>query len=420
MVVSTYPNDQPDGPDRQIQADAWRWQLGYVLATQGGIQRVRDHYLVPSQSGAGHYVVAAGGAPSCTCPDFELRRRLCKHLHAVNFFINVGPNALATAAPSASLLSMTPPATPRDWSAYNRAQTNEIRHFVWLLRSLCDGVPDLPAAPVGRPRLPMGDVVFSLTLKAYYNLPARRVISALDEAHARGLLSQVPAFPSLYQYLENPRMTYILRDLVEASALPLKPVEIRFAADSTWFPEAPGDRPRTRDRRARIKAHASCGTRTNIITAISITPYNSGDSPRFKTLLGVTAKNFDVREISADKAYLSAQNLLAADRLGATAYIPFKSNSRRIPQNQERDAVLVWERMFHYYHFNRERFLAHYHLRSNIETAFSMVKRRYGHRLRSRTPAARVNEVMLRFLAHNICCLVRSAYELDIQPLLDE
>ena len=334
MVVSTYPNDQPDGPDRQIQADAWRWQLGYVLATQGGIQRVRDHYLVPSQSGAGHYVVAAGGAPSCTCPDFELRRRLCKHLHAVNFFINVGPNALATAAPSASLLSMTPPATPRDWSAYNRAQTNEIRHFVWLLRSLCDGVPDLPAAPVGRPRLPMGDVVFSLTLKAYYNLPARRSHLGPDEAHARGPVEPsarvpqplpVPGEPAHDLHTEGPG-----RGQCATAQAGRNPIRRRFdVVPGSARRQAQNKRQEGADQGPRIMRHQDQHHHGHLDYALQL-----GRLARFKTLLGVTAKNFDVREISADKAYLSAQNLLAADRLGATAYIPFKSNSRRIPQTR--------------------------------------------------------------------------------------
>ncbi len=418
MDTQSHLNGQPNGPDRQTQTDdAWRWQLGFVLATQTKIQQVRDHYLVPSQSGAGHYVVTPEEAPSCTCKDFELRRRPCKHVYAVGFHRGVGPEALATAAPSAALLPLTPPATPRDWSAYNAAQTNEIRHFTALLRSLCDNLADMPAASVGRPRLPLGDIVFSLALQAYYNLPARRMISVLDEAHARGLLSQVPAFPSLYQYMENTRMTYVLRHMVEASAVPLKSVETNFALDSTWFPEAPGERPRTRDRRARIKAHASCGVKTNIITALSITPYNSGDSPFFKSLVGVTAHNFNVKEVSADKAYLDHENFAFGDRIGADVYIPFKSNSRRVPAQGKPDPL--WEKAYHFYHFNRNRFLEHYHRRSNVEAAFSMVKRRFGHRLRSRTPTARVNEVMVKFLAHNVCCLVRSAYELDLAPLLD-
>ena len=31
-------------------------------------------------------------------------------------------------------------------------------------------------------------------------------------------------------------------------------------------------------------------------------------------------------------------------------------------------------KMYHYFMYNREEFLAHYHKRSNVETAFSMIK----------------------------------------------
>jgi hypothetical protein len=48
------------------------------------------------------------------------------------------------------------------------------------------------------------------------------------------------------------------------------------------------------------------------------------------------------------------------DRLGATAYIPFKSNST------SGEGGSVWEKMFHYFQFRREEFLRHYHQRSNV------------------------------------------------------
>ena len=34
--------------------------------------------------------------------------------------------------------------------------------------------------------------------------------------------------------------------------------------------------------------------------------------------------------------------------------------------------------MFHYYNFNRDEFLAHYHKRRNVESTFSMIKAKFG------------------------------------------
>jgi transposase len=48
--------------------------------------------------------------------------------------------------------------------------------------------------------------------------------------------------------------------------------------------------------------------------------------------------------------------------------------------------------MFHFYCFNRDEFLKHYHQRSNVEAVFSAVKRKFGDSVRSRNDTAMVNE----------------------------
>ena len=70
--------------------------------------------------------------------------------------------------------------------------------------------------------------------------------------------------------------------------------------------------------------------------------------------------------------------------------------------------------MYHYFRFKREEFLAHYHKRSNVETTFSMVKGKFGERIRSKTATAQINEVLCNVLAHNLCCVIQSIYELGI------
>jgi len=42
-------------------------------------------------------------------------------------------------------------------------------------------------------------------------------------------------------------------------------------------------------------------------------------------------------------------------------------------------------------------------------------KAKFGGSIRSKLPAAQVNEVLCKFLAHNLCCLIQSQYELGIQ-----
>ena len=149
---------------------------------------------------------------------------------------------------------------------------------------------------------------------------------------------------------------------------------------------------------------AHCNRRGN-------TRQRRGDCPQFKRLVEKTAENFTVKEVSADKAYLSHENLALVDGLGGTPYIPFKVNS----QPGEPDSL--WTKLYHFYCLNRDEFAAHYHKRSNSESVFSMVKAKFRDHVRSRTETAMKNEVLCKFVAHNICCLIMSQLELGIAPL---
>ena len=117
-----------------------------------------------------------------------------------------------------------------------------------------------------------------------------------------------------------------------------------------------------------------------------------------------------MREISADKGYISADNLQTIVDHGATPYIPFKTNV-----TGKRGSEL-WKKLFHYYSFKRDEFLAHYHKRSNVETVFSMIKARFGERLRSKTETAQINEALTKVLCHNLIVVIQSMYELNVTP----
>ena len=72
--------------------------------------------------------------------------------------------------------------------------------------------------------------------------------------------------------------------------------------------------------------------------------------------------------------------------------------------------------MFHYFMFRRDEFLQHYHKRSNIESTFSMIKRKFGDSLRSKTDVAMANETLCKILCHNLVVLIHEMYELGIDP----
>ena len=94
--------------------------------------------------------------------------------------------------------------------------------------------------------------------------------------------------------------------------------------------------------------------------------------------------------------------------VGATALIPFKENSVRSTPNHRVDPV--WAERFDHWKDNPDDFDAHYHQRSNVESAFSAIKRKFGGWVRSKTPVAQCNEVLAKILAFNITELVQQKY----------
>jgi transposase len=117
-----------------------------------------------------------------------------------------------------------------------------------------------------------------------------------------------------------------------------------------------------------------------------------------------------MKEVSADKGYASKDNAEAITALGATPFISFASHHRG-------NGTGAWRKMYHYFQFKREDFLAHYHKRSNVESTFSMMKRKFGDSIRGKTDTAMVNEVLCKVLCHNLVVLIHEMYELGIDPV---
>ena len=73
--------------------------------------------------------------------------------------------------------------------------------------------------------------------------------------------------------------------------------------------------------------------------------------------------------------------------------------------------------MFHYYQFNRDEYMNHYHKRSNVESTFSAIKRKFDDHVRSRTDVSMTNEVYCKLICQNLTCIVQSQIELGIEPI---
>ena len=265
--------------------------------------------------------------------------------------------------------------------------------------------------------MPLSDILFASVYKVYVGFSSRRFTSNLREAYANGLIDSKPHFNSVSNYLSNPELTDLLKGLITASSLPLKAIETDFAVDSSgfstcryvrWFNKRWG---RETDNREWVKVHLMCSVNTKVVTAVDISGWTANDTNYFVPLLARTAANFEVREVSADKAYLSRKNLNAVESVGGMPFIPFKSNTL------EPTEAGMWARMYHLFMYRREAYMEHYHKRSNIETAYSMIKGKFGSALRSKSDTGQINEALCKILAHNVCVLVQAMHALNIHPV---
>ncbi|HEX8746733.1 MAG TPA: transposase [Pyrinomonadaceae bacterium] len=398
---------------------------GRQIADRVKIVKEGNLYLVPSQSGRGRYRVRPD-LPYCSCPDFDFRRQPCKHIYAVQITVektettktSVVENGKTTVTETTKVERKT---YRQEWPAYNKAQTNEKRLFLYLLNQLCQGVGE-PAQLNGRPRLPLEDIIFAMAYKVYSTVSGRRFQSDLKDAHAKGYLSQVPSYNSMFDYFNSEMLTSYLQMLIEESSLPLASIENDFAVDSSGLSTCrfvQWNRAKYFDnelieRKEWIKVHLMCGVKTNVVTSVEITDRYAGDAPQFPALVERTAQGFLMNEVSADKAYLSTTNLKAVTDNNAMPYIPFKSNSTGKSRTNKQSAL--WKQMYHYFSYNQERFMKQYHKRSNVETTFHMIKSKFGDALRSKTRRAQINEALCKVLCHNICCLIQAMYELGLKP----
>jgi transposase len=394
-----------------------REERGLIIAALCKLNRTAEGWIVPSQTNPDKKYRVDPGKGSCTCPDCQEAGFKCKHQFAVEFTIKRELGSDGSVIETRSVTFAEKKSYTQDWSAYNLAQTTEKHRFQELLFDLCRGIPQPPRQTGKRGRDPvlLSDAVFAATFKVYSTLSTRRFACDLKDAQARGHVTKSIHHNSICAYLENDALIPIFHNLIAESARPLASVETDFAVDSSGFSSSKFDRwydekyGVERSKHTWVKVHICCGVKTNVVSAVRILDRDAADCPQFSPLVNATAKTFKIGEVSADKAYLSHNNLELVESLGGTPFVQFKTNS------VSNDGV--WGKMFHYFQFKQQDYLDHYHKRSNVESTFSAVKRKFGDSVRSRSPTAMINEVLAKFLCQNICVTIQEHHELGIEPI---
>ena len=277
-----------------------REDKGKQISKNPNIVKTSNGWRIPSESNPNkkYLVKEVEGKLSCNCYDYCNKKNKCKHVFAIEFFIE---DIIA----KEKNIDNPKKTYGQNWSTYNNYQINEKRNVLKALRDLCD--IKQPKYNFGRPRLPFSDMLFGAILKVYTGFSLRRFMSDMEIAKEMGLIEKVPCYSSLSNFMNKKEISEILIELIKFTASPLKDVETVFAVDSSgfstsrfarWFDYKWGEE---RKYKVWIKAHISIGVMTNIVAGVTITSGTSSDSNEFEELIKQTAENFNITEVSGDK-----------------------------------------------------------------------------------------------------------------------
>jgi len=379
-----------------------------LLKNPHAVKKINDNlYVVWSQTGIGNYRVSLPEGNKewiCNCPDHIKNNVKCKHIYALEFYLE------------AKLPNKREPMRKRAWKEYNLAQMNEIEKFDELLRELVDTIPD-EVQTMGRPKLAIQDQYFCAVQKVYSQLSSRRSQTLLNRAEENDHVEHSPHFNAVSKFLNRDDITPTLIELVRMSASPLADIEHDFAIDSSGFRTTSysawcEERHGKTKKNVWLKAHICTGVTTNIVSDVIVTDGNSADINEFPSLFKGTKRTFDMREVSADKGYLSREIYALAKENGVDAYIMFKNNVKGRAKGSP-----AWLNAFYHFQNKREDFLKHYHKRSNVESTFGAIKMKLGETLKSKNKVAQTNELLCKVLAYNITVLINCMYTRNVNPV---
>ncbi len=299
---------------------------------------------------------------------------------------------------------------------YNLAQTSEKLLFMRILNDAVNSMGiEYKYKGNGRPSIGIEDMVKCCVIKVFNCFSCRRTSPDLHMAMGLGYIEHVPHFNSISNYMKMPEISGYLDKLYRALATPFAGIESCFAIDATGFGKyntiwTKLDK-KTQYSRCYNKLHIITGVRTNIITVAKITEGRDHDVMHFPELLRKTCRNFTVKEIYADKGYLSLYNVNAAKYNGAVPYIMPKGNTKLATKKRWKNTE-AWDIMVTMWRHNQEEFRRHYHLRSNVESTFSAMKRKFLPYIRSKHPIAQRNEILCKVVCHNASVLINGIFEL--------
>ncbi|MBU2633891.1 MAG: transposase [Nanoarchaeota archaeon] len=301
------------------------------------------------------------------------------------------------------------------WHEYNLSKTQEKLFFLNFLHEAVESL-DIEDNYIGKGRYPhlIQDMIKCMCIKVYNKSASRNIISDLKLLQGFGHIFKVPHFNIISKYMSSKDTTKYLQDLITITSEPLKEIDTIASADATGFStfnkrDWIDVRMSQRLKKDFKKLHILTGVKSNTVISAKVTEGTCADSNYLPYLLEKSIY-FDLKEVSADKGYLSIKNCEAIAKIGATPFIMPKKNT----QGATAKKGSAWYKMIRFWKNNESLFRRHYHKRSNVESTFAMIKRNYLPYVRSKSYTGQVNEVLIKIICHNLAVLIMSIFEYGI------
>lgn len=218
--------------------------------------------------------------------------------------------------------------------------------------------------------------------------------------------------------MHDERVTTWLHRIYQTIATPVATIELTAGADATGMSVQYGRRRwvEVRDNhqlhKQYKKLHICSGTQTNIIYAARVTAGQASENPQLKFLLADIKNKFSFREFSADAGYLSRNNVDLVASHGMLPFIMPKKNTISLNKGSQG----AWGKMIWFWKQHPDLFKMHYHRRSLVEGTFSMLKRKFGYEVRSKSLPGQTNEILCKIVCLNAAILGEALLTYDLNP----
>ncbi len=283
-----------------------------------------------------------------------------------------------------------------------------------FLRTTCEFIESInfeEKRKVGKPQMPIKDILKSVLVMSYNGMSYRRTRSDLVELYNQKLISKIPRRSTLNKYMCLDNTRKIIERLIQVSALVFIDNEDTLICDSTWLSHSQygGGYIVVHDKENApldkcTKIHAACLKNSKMIAFAKATKGTVHDCPVFKEMvISIVRNGFNIHNLLADAGYCSKDNYALCRNLNIeNTFIDFKSNSKLHEKGRT-----LWAKQLKMFLKDNDLWHEKYRFRVVAEGIFSAIKKKQTTYLRSRQETSRQNELLLKALVYNLCVIGR-------------